>query len=112
MNKCYATLCYFYIYIIQVRRFAYQLATRYSCKFPASWDKKEMAGKDWFRGFMRRNQALSIRRPEATSLSRATSFNRLQFLHLAHTLNPEQFTIIGYTIIIGLHQILKYSRLI
>ncbi|KAM3620221.1 uncharacterized protein V6R79_019869 [Siganus canaliculatus] len=60
----------------EVKKLAYQLARRSNCKYPGSWDKKEMAGKDWFRGFMRRNKQLSLRRPEPTSLSRATSFNR------------------------------------
>ncbi|EFX65239.1 hypothetical protein DAPPUDRAFT_117451 [Daphnia pulex] len=34
------------------------------------------AGRDWLSGFMRRRQDLSIRKPQATSLSRATSFNK------------------------------------
>ncbi|KAM3609301.1 uncharacterized protein V6R79_012743 [Siganus canaliculatus] len=60
----------------EVKKLAYQLARRSNCKYPGSWDKMEMAGKDWFRGFMRRNKQLSLRHPEPTSLSRATSFNR------------------------------------
>lgn len=35
-----------------------------------------MAGRDWFSGFMTRHPDLSVRRPQATSLSRNTSFNQ------------------------------------
>ncbi|KAJ4944258.1 hypothetical protein JOQ06_012803, partial [Pogonophryne albipinna] len=52
-----------------VRKFAYELAKNYECNFPQTWAEKEMAGADW-------HPTLSIRRPQATSLSRATSFNR------------------------------------
>ncbi|XP_072758706.1 uncharacterized protein [Anoplolepis gracilipes] len=36
-----------------------------------------MAGEEWFRFFMTRNAELSVRAAQATSLTRATSFNRI-----------------------------------
>ncbi|KAJ8332031.1 hypothetical protein SKAU_G00429850 [Synaphobranchus kaupii] len=59
----------------EVRRFAYQLGQKYDCVHPAAWNTKKMAGKDWFSSFMERNPTLSIRQPQAISLSWATSFN-------------------------------------
>ncbi|KAJ8932986.1 hypothetical protein NQ318_011201 [Aromia moschata] len=38
--------------------------------------EKGMCGKDWIYSFMRRYPQLSFRKPEATSLSRVTAFNR------------------------------------
>lgn len=60
---------------IQVRELAYQFA-KANHIVRTSWNQKEMATKDWLRGFMQRNNTLSLRKPENTSLSRATSFNR------------------------------------
>ena len=56
--------------------FAYQLAVSFNIHHPKTWDEKLMAGPDWFTNFLKRHPRLSIRCPQATSLSRATSFNR------------------------------------
>lgn len=57
-------------------KLAYEYATINSKKILNSWSSNNCAGKDWFRGFMTRNPELSLRTPEATSLSRSTSFNK------------------------------------
>jgi hypothetical protein len=59
-----------------MRRLAYQYATQEKCIVPLSWSAKKEAGRDWISSFMRRHQDLSIRKPQATSLSRATIFNK------------------------------------
>ncbi|XP_041845662.1 uncharacterized protein LOC121642781 [Melanotaenia boesemani] len=60
----------------EVRRFAYELAKAYNCHYPETWAEKGMAGADWFTAFLKRHPTLSIRSPQPTSLSRATSFNK------------------------------------
>lgn len=60
----------------EVRKLAYELAIKYKLKQPVSWVENEIAGIDWFSAFMKRNPELSIRVAQATSLSRATSFNK------------------------------------
>ncbi len=42
---------------------------------PTNWSCQKKAGLDWLHGFLLRHPSLSIRKPQATSLSRATSFN-------------------------------------
>lgn len=58
-----------------VKQFAYQIAVKNNLKIPASWREKQMTGEDWLKGFRKRHSSLSIRKPEGTSLSRATAFN-------------------------------------
>ncbi|CAI6372200.1 unnamed protein product [Macrosiphum euphorbiae] len=58
------------------RKLAFQLALKNNLVVPHSWIINEMAGIDWMKDFIRRNPTISLRKPEACSLSRATSFNR------------------------------------
>lgn len=82
-----------------VRRLAYEYALSNALDMPESWKKLQSAGKDWFWGFMKRHPKLSVRKPEATSLARMTSFNRttvkgfqdkLQRLLERHKYEPSQ----------------------
>ncbi|XP_041982716.1 uncharacterized protein LOC121735820 [Aricia agestis] len=79
----------------EVRRLAFDLAKHFHLSRPKSWDYKELASEDWFSGFMKRHPELSIRCAQATSLSRATSFNRNNvepfFNHLATVLDRYKF---------------------
>ena len=59
-----------------LRKVAYDMAKENNISVPPSWEEKKCAGKEWMRGFLYRNQNLSIRKPEPCSLSRLTSFNR------------------------------------
>lgn len=60
---------------LQGRQLAYEYATALK-KCPEKWTANKMAGTDWMKGFMKRHKVLSLRKPENTSLSRSTSFNR------------------------------------
>lgn len=59
-----------------LRKVAYDMAKHNNIKIPPSWEEKKSAGKEWMRGFLFRNQKLTIRKPESCSLSRLTSFNK------------------------------------
>lgn len=61
---------------VQAKELAYELAVANNCKFPKSWSEKQAAGEDWLKSFRKRWPDISIRKPEATSLARATAFNK------------------------------------
>lgn len=60
----------------QTKLLAYQLALKNNLKMPPSWSTNRIAGEDWLKGFRNRWPEISIRKPEATSLARCTSFNK------------------------------------
>ena len=60
----------------QTRALAYEYALANNLTTPEKWHQDKEAGKEWLMGFLRRNSSLSIRKPEATSLARMTSFNK------------------------------------
>jgi hypothetical protein len=61
---------------VAFRRFGYDLAVANHLNFPESWHRDKCCGKDWMSNFMRRHPSLSLRKPEATSLARASGFNK------------------------------------
>ncbi|XP_071582164.1 uncharacterized protein [Temnothorax nylanderi] len=67
---------YFGLSAKETRGLAFDLAKKLNRKVPASWEAARMAGEDWLSSFLKRHPILSIRKPEATSLARATSYNR------------------------------------
>lgn len=80
----------------EVRRLAYELTIKYNLKKPNSWDDKGLASEDWFSGFMKRHPELAIRSAQATSLSRATSFNKTNvkafYDNLSKVMDREKFS--------------------
>lgn len=59
----------------QTRQLAFQYAEANNV-CPEKWKVDKIASVEWLRGFMTRHKDLSVRKPENTSLSRATSFNK------------------------------------
>ena len=60
-----------------LRRLAYQIAEINQVKPRFNHDEK-LAGKKWLREFLKCHPEISLRLPEATSLARASGFNRSQ----------------------------------
>lgn len=69
--------CYFGLAPRDVRKLAFQAANHLNIKIPDNWRREQIAGKDWFNSFLKRHPSLSIRTPQPTSLSRASSFNQV-----------------------------------
>jgi hypothetical protein len=61
---------------VDVRKLAFQFATTMNMEMPPTWIEKSLAGPDWFSSFLKRHNTLSIRKPEATSLTRTSPFNK------------------------------------
>ena len=65
------------ITITDLRKLAYQMALANKVTYiPPSWTKHEMAGSNWARGFLIRNNTISLRTAEATSIQRMANFNQ------------------------------------
>ena len=72
-----ASAMYFGLSYYEARKLACEYALQLRLPgVPDNWSETGCAGKGWMQGFMRRHPALSLRSPEATSMSRVTSFNR------------------------------------
>ena len=58
------------------RNIAFKYAKQLKNIYSKNWVVDEMAGVDWMYGFLKKNQELNQRKPENTSLARASAFNR------------------------------------
>lgn len=67
---------YFGMNPVEVRNLTFQLAMKYNKEMPLTWIENASADFEWFKGLMKRHRDISMRTPEATSTSRASSFNR------------------------------------
>jgi hypothetical protein len=65
--------------LVDVRKLAFQFATKMNLEMPTTWIEKSLPGPDWFSSFLKRHNTLSIRKPKATSLARTSSFNKHNF---------------------------------
>lgn len=83
-------------------KLAYGYAATNKLKVPPSWEQKQSAGKDWMQKFMKRNRQLSLRKSEATSLARCTSFNIQTwgefFTNIENLMAKYNFPLIAYII--------------
>ncbi len=57
------------------RKCAYDFAVANHLEIPKQWTENRRAGEEWLKLFRKRHPDTVLRKPEACSLSRATSFN-------------------------------------
>lgn len=74
LKKC-SRLCYGLTHD-QVRKFAAEFAFMNKILVPESWVTNKKAGYDWLYGFIKRNNSLSLRKPEKTNISRIKGFSK------------------------------------
>ncbi|XP_045764351.1 uncharacterized protein LOC123866715 [Maniola jurtina] len=67
--------CLYGIIPTDVRSLAFKIAEKNGLKHRFN-KEKEMAGKKWYYGFLKRHPEISLRQPRATSFNRATAFNK------------------------------------
>nr|XP_023012902.1 uncharacterized protein LOC111502944 [Leptinotarsa decemlineata] len=60
----------------QFLKLAYQYAVALKKTFSSAWDINKQASNTFYEYFIKRHQNLSLQKPEATSLGRATAFNK------------------------------------
>jgi len=62
--------------LVKIKKLVYDYAVKVKLIILDSWKLNLTAGNDWLYCFMKRHPSLAIRKPEKTSLSRSTSFNK------------------------------------
>lgn len=104
----------------QIRILAYDyVCVLPNCKFPNQWSINKKAGIEWLKSFMKRNKdKISLRKPENTSLSRATGFNKRSVAEFfenytsvitKHNFKPEQIFNVDET---GVTTVLKPVKIV
>jgi hypothetical protein len=63
-----------------VRKFSFEYAITLNIKILEGWRDTKMAGTEWFAKFLKEHESHSLRKHEATSISRASSLTRLMLM--------------------------------
>ncbi|KAJ8892705.1 hypothetical protein PR048_005286 [Dryococelus australis] len=78
-----------------MRKFAFQYAIANDVVVLKCWVDHEMATYAWLKGFIHHHKELSLRSPQATSLGRATAFNKTAVAECFYSIKevPRQYSI-------------------